>query len=55
MARVAHKNEIVAARICDFGQGLPMLSLMWQAAQTIAPGSSPGRRPQTSMRQAGVG
>lgn len=37
MARVTHAGGMVAACIWDFELGLPMLSLLWQAAEAIAP------------------
>ena len=37
MARVTRAGGIVAACQWDFAQGLPMLSLLWQAAEAVAP------------------
>lgn len=54
MARVTRKDGVVAGCMWDFGQGLPMLSLIWQAAETVAPGSSAAHRPKTSIRYASV-
>jgi SAM-dependent methyltransferase len=54
MARVTHRGGTVAACQWDFHDGLPMLSLFWQAAELVAPEAvarhrafhprSPGRR-----------
>jgi hypothetical protein len=43
MARVARPDGIVAACIWDFERGLPMLSLLRQAAETLAPDEAPDR------------
>jgi len=37
MARVTRPGGVVAACLWDFRDGLPMLSLMWQAAEAVAP------------------
>jgi SAM-dependent methyltransferase len=37
MARVTRTGGIVATCIWDFQDGLPMLSLFWRAAETVAP------------------
>ena len=44
MARVTRKGGIVAACQWDFEDGLPMLSLLWQAAEAVAPGAVAKRR-----------
>lgn len=54
MKRVTQKNGMVATCMWDFKQGLPMLSMMWQAAEMVEPGSSAGHRPHTSVRYASV-
>jgi ubiquinone/menaquinone biosynthesis C-methylase UbiE len=43
MARVTRPDGVVAACIWDFEHGLPMLSLLRQAAETLAPNEPPGR------------
>jgi SAM-dependent methyltransferase len=37
MARVTRRGGCVAACKWDFGNGLPMLSLFWQAAEAVSP------------------
>lgn len=44
MARVTRAGGIVAACQWDFEHGLPMLSLLWQAAEVVAPEAVAKRR-----------
>ena len=44
MARVTRAGGIIAACQWDFEQGLPMLSLLWQAAEAVAPDAVAARR-----------
>ena len=50
MARVTRLDGVVAACIWDFEHGLPMLSLLRQAAETVAPDEALGR----SRKSAGL-
>jgi ubiquinone/menaquinone biosynthesis C-methylase UbiE len=51
MARVTRPDGIVAACIWDFQHGLPMLSLIRRAAETLAPDEARGR---SQTRHAGL-
>src|SRR5947207_11941242 len=62
MARVTRRGGYVAACKWDFGNGLPMLSLFWQAAEAVSPDAvaryraSKGSRPDRSEeRRVGKG
>jgi SAM-dependent methyltransferase len=44
MARVTQTGGVVAACLWDFEAGLPMLSLVWQAAEAVAPEAVAKRR-----------
>jgi ubiquinone/menaquinone biosynthesis C-methylase UbiE len=48
MARVTRADGIVAACQWDFEQGLPMFSLLWQAAEAVAP-EAVAKHPQGSI------
>ena len=48
MARVTREGGIVAACLWDFRDGLPMLSLFWRTAETIAPEAVARQRTQSS-------
>lgn len=48
MARVTRRNGPVAACQWDFEAGLPMLSLLWQAAEAVAPEAVSQHRRATS-------
>jgi SAM-dependent methyltransferase len=37
MARVTRPGCVIAACLWDFAEGLPMLSLLWEAAEAVAP------------------
>jgi len=57
MARVTHRGGTVAACQWDFQDGLPMLSLFWQAAEAVAPEAVVGHRtdhPPSPGRRAGI-
>jgi SAM-dependent methyltransferase len=47
MARVTRPGGVVATCLWDFRNGLPMLSLLWQAAETVAPDAVSLQRDQT--------
>ena len=48
MARVTAPGGVVATCLWDFRDGLPMLSLLWQAAEAVAPDAVSRQRDQTS-------
>lgn len=51
MARVTRPGGVVAATLWDFENGLPMLSLFWQAAEAVAPEMVLHHRSQSSRRE----
>ena len=48
MARVTRPGGVVAATLWDFENGLPMLSIFWQAAEAVAPETVLRHRAQSS-------
>lgn len=44
MARVTKTGGVVATCLWDFQHGMPMFSLLWQAAQAVAPKAVAGQR-----------
>ncbi len=46
MARVTRRGGVVATCLWDFKGGLPMLSLLWQAAEAVAPEAVSHQREQ---------
>jgi SAM-dependent methyltransferase len=48
MARVTRAGGVVAACLWDFRAGMPMFSLLWQAAEAVAPEAVARQRARTS-------
>jgi ubiquinone/menaquinone biosynthesis C-methylase UbiE len=51
MARVTRPGGVVAACLWDFRDGLPMFSLLWQAAEAVAPEAVARQRAGTPARR----
>ena len=51
MARVTRGGGVVAACLWDFRDGLPMFSLLWQAAEAVAPDAVARQRAGTSAKR----
>ena len=54
MARVTRPGGVVAACLWDFAEGLPMLSLLWQAAEAVAPDAVALKRANQPFQHASV-
>lgn len=54
MARVTRSGGAVAACMWDFGEGLPMLSMMWQVARAVAPEAVADHRSRAQARYASI-